>query len=48
MTIDLDDIADLPTPVGTVGTLHGTEASGDEIFEYTIGVVIIVSGARGG
>lgn len=48
MATDLNDIADLPTRVGTTGTLQQTEAWSDEIFEFTVGVVVIVSGGNGG
>lgn len=48
MGADLNDIADLPTPVGTTGTLQHGEAWSDELFEYTVGIVMIVSGGGGG
>lgn len=48
MAIDPQDIAELPTQVAITGALQQTDAWGDEIFDYTVGVVIIVSGGIGG
>jgi hypothetical protein len=48
MGLELKHIADLPTQVATTGALQQTEAWGDEIFEFTIGVVVIVKSRNGG
>ncbi len=47
MDIDLGGIAELPTQVATTGALQQTEAWGDEVFDYTVGIVILVSGHGG-
>ena len=48
MPIDPNDIADLPTQVATSGALQQTEAWGDEVFDFTVGVVVIISAGSGG
>lgn len=41
-SIDINHIVDLGTQVGTSGAIRALEQVGDDIFDYIIGVVILV------
>lgn len=40
--IDIGQIAELSTQVATTGALQVADVFGDQVFEFTIGVVVIV------
>jgi len=42
LTIDIAAIAELGTRVATAGALRAMEISGDDIFEYIIGIAIVI------
>lgn len=40
--LDISQIVDLGTQVATSGAIHALESTADEIFEYIIGMSIVV------
>lgn len=40
--IDIAQIADLATQVAQTGALRAAEFAGDDIFEYMVGIAIVV------
>lgn len=40
--LDINQIVDLTTQVATTGSIRGAELIGDDIFEYIIGVVLVI------
>lgn len=40
MQLNIEDIMDLPTPVGLHGAVHQADVAGDSIFSIVIGVVV--------
>ena len=42
LTIDIASIADLATRVATAGALRPMDIGGDDIFEYVIGIAIVI------
>lgn len=42
LTIDIAAIAELGTRVATAGALKATEFAVDDIFEYIIGIAIVI------
>ena len=40
--IDIDDIAHLATPVGTIGAIRGGESCADDLFDYIVGIAVVV------
>lgn len=40
--IDINHIVDLGTQVATSGAVRAAEVAGDDIFEYIIGVAILI------
>ena len=47
MGIDLDDVADLNTLVGTTGALGMTGLGADPVFEFTVQLVALTTGIAG-
>ena len=45
MGIDLDQVSELTTQVGTSGALGIADLAADPVFEFTIGIVVLVSAA---
>ncbi len=43
--LDIGSIADLTTQVATTGALRVAELVSDEVFEFTIGVVVVIRSA---
>ena len=41
-SIDINHIVDLATHVGTSGAIRSLEIVGDDIFDYIIGVAILI------
>lgn len=41
-SIDINQIADLTTQVGTSGAIRSLELVGDDVFDYIIGVAILI------
>ena len=41
-SIDINQIADLATQVGTSGAIRALEIVGDDVFDYIIGVAILI------
>ncbi|WP_353203327.1 hypothetical protein [Sphingomonas sp.] len=41
-SLDINYIADLATQVGTSGAIRSLEIVGDDIFDYIIGVAILI------
>jgi hypothetical protein len=41
-SIDINHIADLATQVGTSGAIRALEQVGDDVFDYIIGVAILI------
>ena len=42
LTIDIAAIADLGTRVATAGALRALEFASDDIFEYVIGIAMVI------
>ena len=40
--LDISDIAELATPVGMTGAIASGTALGDELFEYLVGIAVLV------
>ncbi|WP_242147890.1 hypothetical protein [Sphingomonas sp. BAUL-RG-20F-R05-02] len=38
LSIDIDQIAQLETQVGTFGSIGGLESGGDDMFEYLVSI----------
>lgn len=41
-TLDLADIAELPTQIATTGAIRAAEVASDELFEYVIAVATLI------
>ncbi|WP_404367283.1 hypothetical protein AB5I39_12485 [Sphingomonas sp. MMS24-J45] len=41
-SIDINHIVDLTTQVGTSGAIRSLEMVGDDVFDYIIGVAILI------
>ncbi|MDR6789571.1 hypothetical protein J2Y58_002944 [Sphingomonas sp. BE138] len=46
MPIDIDEIADLPTPVANTGTIRVLEEVADHTCEYITAIVIMTSQSK--
>jgi hypothetical protein len=44
MTIDITDLPDLATPVATQGAIRSGEIAGDDLFDYTVSIVLLTTG----
>ncbi len=42
MKIDIADLCDLACPVATHGAICGAEIAGDDLFDYTVSIVLLV------
>jgi hypothetical protein len=40
--IDINHIVELGTQVATIGAIRAAEVTGDDVFEYIIGVAIVI------
>ena len=41
-SIDINRIVDLGTQIGTSGSIRSLELVGDDVFDYSIGVAILI------
>ena len=41
-SIDINQIVDLGTQIGTSGSIRSLELVGDDVFDYIIGVAILI------
>ena len=40
--LDINTVVDLRTPVAQSGAIRSVEIAGDEVFEYVIGVALVI------
>ncbi|WP_181814727.1 hypothetical protein [Sphingomonas aracearum] len=44
MTIDIADLPDLATPIAAPGAIRMGEIAVDELFDFTVSIVVIATG----